>query len=375
MSQHEPHDHHPRGPVDVAVVGAGIVGCAVAREAARAGARVVLFEREGAPSSPFDLGAVSAQCDVETPDAFFELRARGREAFAEFVSGIEEDAGVRIPLRSAGTLAPASTLVELEALHGRATWQRRRTLAFESLTGGTTRDREPGLMDGLVAGLHLPLDVGVDAAALHTALLHAAVEAGVELHLGVPVLGVAREGGRIAGLHIPEGTVAAGAFIVCAGAYSGVGGLPSAPVTPRRAPVAWLGQSHALKHGLWHPNVRIAPLPDGRVLLSGPPEDVGFDTRLPASRLGALLSQATTLVPGLAGLPVQSVGTRLFAGTPDGQPLLGSTDAVSLIYATGFGEHAVVVAPAVAALLVEYLQTGRTTGSELSAFSPLRFAT
>jgi glycerol-3-phosphate dehydrogenase len=36
----------PAGPFDVAIIGGGIVGAGVARDAARRGLRVALFERE-----------------------------------------------------------------------------------------------------------------------------------------------------------------------------------------------------------------------------------------------------------------------------------------------------------------------------------------
>lgn len=365
-------DHHGRGPVDVAVVGAGIVGCAIAREAARAGARVLLFERSAQPARPLHTGFVTAQCDADSADAFFDLRMRGRAAMPAFLEGLTSETGLPVSQRSAGLLLPAADLSELEALHARATWQRRAGLPFESMTGGTARERERGLSEDLVAALHLPEERGLDAAALHNALLHGCAEAGVEVHLATPVLGVARVAGSVTGLHIPEGSVAAGAVILAAGAHCGVGGLPSAPVEPRRITVATLGQSRGMRHGLWHPGVRVAPLPDGRVLVASAPEQAGFDTRVPASHLGGLLATATRIAPGLGELPVTGYGATLVATTSDGMPLLGSTDAVNLLYATGFGEHDLTVAPAVALLLVEYLQSGQA-GVDLSPFSPLRF--
>ena len=90
------------GPtVDVIVVGAGLSGLAVAREAARAGARVVVFERLEEPVCALEPGWVMAQADADVSDPFFELRAAGRTAMPGFIAALESESGVRIERRRA----------------------------------------------------------------------------------------------------------------------------------------------------------------------------------------------------------------------------------------------------------------------------------
>ena len=362
-----------RPAVDVAVIGAGLTGLAIAREAARAGARVVVFEAEGLPRRPFEAGWVTAQCDADEHDATSSLRLAGRSLFFDWVAAVESESGHRIPRREGGTLVPALTLPELEVVHDRASWQRHRRLGFETLTGGSTRDRQPGLADELVAALHLREDRAVDADALHAALLVSAAAAGVELHLASPVFRLVTQGRAVSGVQVNEGHILAGVTVIAAGVSSGGFGLPPVPIVPKRELVAVLGLGRAFTHGLWHDRFRVSPLPDGRVFITGPLEAVGFDRRVPAGRLAKLLNETFHLAPSLGDLPLLTAGCVLRATTPDGRPMLGSTDAQSLIYATGFADHGLPLAPIAAKLIVEYMQTGNPS-LDWSAFDPRRFS-
>ena len=361
------------GPsVDVVVVGAGLAGLAIAREAARAGARVVVFERAEDPVEALEPGAVSAQVDADEPDALFELRAAGRDAMPAFIAALEEESGVRVERRVAGTLCPALDLPQLETLTQRAAWQRKKHLPYETITGGTARDREAGLADQIVAALALREDHAIDAASLHKALLRAAVEAGAEVHLGAPVLGVVRRHGSVTGVQLLEGHVEAGVTVVAAGWASGLGGLPPVSVEARRQVVCLLGQSRAVRHGVWTPELRLAPLADGRLFVSGSVGGAGFGRRASAGEVAALLGRLNALLPGAAELPLLATGAVLRAVSPDGRPVLGSDDVVSLVRACGLGEHTVTLAPIIGRLVVEYLQVGAPS-MDWSAFDARRF--
>ncbi|MFZ4735493.1 MAG: NAD(P)/FAD-dependent oxidoreductase [Bradymonadia bacterium] len=361
------------GPtVDVIVVGAGLSGLAVAREAARAGARVVVFERLEEPVCALEPGWVMAQADADVSDPFFELRAAGRAAMPGFITALESESGVRIERRTTGTLCPALDLPQLEALHARAAWQRRALLPYETLTGGSARDREPGLADQLVAALHLREDQGVDAAALHRALLRAAVEAGAEVHLGAPVLGLVRRQNAIIGVQLLEGHVEAGVTVLAAGWASGLGGLPPVAVEARRQVVCVLDQSRALRHGVFSPSLRLAPRADGRLFVAGPVGAAGHALRATGGEVTALLGQLQSLLPSAGQLPLAQTGAVLRASTPDGRPVLGSDEVVSLVRACGFGEHSVTLAPIVGRLVVEYLQVGAPS-IDWSPFEARRF--
>ena len=105
----------PDGPFDVAVVGAGAVGCAVARELTRRGARCVLLEAGpdvGAGTSKANTAILHTGFDAKPGTAEARLVARGYELLSAYASQ------VGVPTARLGALMVAWTPEQREALAG-----------------------------------------------------------------------------------------------------------------------------------------------------------------------------------------------------------------------------------------------------------------
>src|SRR5471032_651650 len=96
----------PPRPTDIVVVGAGIVGCAIASELARRGASVQLVDER-----PAGMGATQASAGVLAPyteasDAspLLDLAVRSLALFDDFVTRASSTSGVTVPYRRSGTL-------------------------------------------------------------------------------------------------------------------------------------------------------------------------------------------------------------------------------------------------------------------------------
>src|SRR3954452_22964311 len=107
---------------DVIVVGAGIVGCAVACELARRGASVEIIDER-----PIAMGATQASAGVLAPyiearegSALLELTTRSLELYDEFVARITAESGVPVMYRRTGTIDVAASDLELQTLRLRA---------------------------------------------------------------------------------------------------------------------------------------------------------------------------------------------------------------------------------------------------------------
>src|SRR5947207_7789338 len=142
-------------PSDIIVVGAGIVGCAVAHELARRGASVQIVDER-----PAGMGATQASAGVLAPyiearedTAFLELTVRSFGLFDDFIARATGDSGIAVTYRRTGTLNVALQEENLRTLHATAALMTRRGVACELLDAEAARREEPHVADDAVGAL------------------------------------------------------------------------------------------------------------------------------------------------------------------------------------------------------------------------------
>src|SRR5712692_11898252 len=141
----------PRPP-DIIVVGAGIVGCAVAFELARRGASVQIVEERTA-----GMGATHASAGILAPHIeasagpLLDLTVRSLKLFDEFIARVEADSGMSIPYRRTGTLHVAVDDEGMRELRNAAARLEAQGIVLGLLDAQTARAEEPHL-SGDVAG-------------------------------------------------------------------------------------------------------------------------------------------------------------------------------------------------------------------------------
>jgi L-2-hydroxyglutarate oxidase LhgO len=231
--------------VDTVVVGAGVVGLAVARALAQAGREVVILEREGAIGT----GVSARNSEVIHGGLYYppgslkaRLCVRGRELLYAYCA----ERGV--PHRQCGKLVVANSAAEhaaLEQVRARAHANGVRELV--AVSGDEARALEPALSSACVAALHSPVTGIVDSHALMTSLLGDAESAGALLALRSPFAGARRDG--VTGWVVRTGgeeafEIGCRWLVNAAGlgthrVASGIEGLPAAAL-PRQ----WLAKGH-----------------------------------------------------------------------------------------------------------------------------------
>src|SRR6266550_8896930 len=100
----------PRPP-DIIVVGAGIVGCAVAYELARRGASVQIVDERaaGMGATHAAAGILAPHIEVSSPTPFLDLAVRSLNLFDDFIGRVQADSGISVPYRRTGTLQVATS--------------------------------------------------------------------------------------------------------------------------------------------------------------------------------------------------------------------------------------------------------------------------
>src|SRR5512133_1554612 len=96
-------------PVDVVVVGAGVLGSSVALRLAQAGRNLVVLERAvpGAEASSAAGGILSPGVEAVEPGPFYALGRASLARYPEFVRELEALSGMALSYRTLGTLEVA----------------------------------------------------------------------------------------------------------------------------------------------------------------------------------------------------------------------------------------------------------------------------
>lgn len=378
MSEHNPE------AVDVAVVGAGAIGLAIAWRALVLGLRVVVLERDlaGGGTSRVAAGMLAPIAEV-TPaeEPLLELGLRGAADYPRFARELARAAGVAgVGYARSGTLLVARDADEAEALERELELRQRYGLTVRRVRASEARRLEPGLAPALRLALEVPDDHAIDPRALTAALVAAVRRAGGEVREQAAVGAVELAGGRMSGVVLADGSrLPARNVVIAAGVWAAaVDGIPAAV----RAPVAPVkGQIMRLHDpagpGLLTRVVRmgptyIVPRGDGRYVIGATYEERGFDTTVTAGAAFDLLRDASELVPGVSELVLDEFSAGLRPGTPDNLPVIGESAVEGLFWATGHRRGGILLAPVTAELVCSAL-LGEEPSPLAAAFSPARF--
>lgn len=370
---------------DVVVVGAGVIGLAVAWRAAQAGASVTVCDpRPGQGASWAAAGMlapVNESSVVEAPLTRLALESSRR--WPAFAAALSAAGGVDVGLRDEGTLAVAFDDDDRRALEQLLRVHRSLGLASEWLSPGDCRRLEPRISPRIRGALQVAGDWQVDNRAVVRALLAAVAAAGVTVRRET-VRRLAGGASRIDGVELEDGArLAAETVVLAAGAYSsGIDGLPEVarpPVRPVKGEILRLAGdvsapilTRTVRGAVYGRAVYVVPRRHGEVVVGASTEEAGFDTRVRAGAVAELLQAAVDLVPGVAELELVECRAGLRPGTPDNGPILGRTPVAGLVLATGHYRNGVLLTPVTVDAIDEVL-AGRDLPEVAAPFGLGRF--
>ena len=365
---------------DLIVVGAGAIGLSCAWRCAQAGMSVLVLERDvpGAGASGVAAGMLAPVTEASFGEqALLRLNLEARAQWPAFAAELEELTALPTGYVESGALVVAADRDDVEELRRLHAFQLELELDAEWLSAREARRREPSLSPRIGGAIHAPQDGHVDPAAFLRALAVALEAAGGELRSGSDVTGIDTEGGRVSGVRVADGeTIAAGAVVVAAGAWSTAGALASEASAPSVRPVKGQLLELRVRPGHRPPARRIVRTPrcylvtraDGRVVLGATQEEQGFDTTVTAEGAYRLLEAAWEVLPEVGELELVRARAGLRPGTPDNAPAVGAGEPEGLVWATGHHRNGIMLAPFTGRAVAELL----TRGELPSAFAPFR---
>lgn len=370
------------GTVDVVVIGAGVIGLAIARDLARKQVgRVMIIERSnpGREASFAAAGMLAPQAEAHVADDFFRLCCRSRDLYPAFAQNLSEETGIDIELDRTGTLYCAFTEQDQEEIEQRYDWQRRAGLSVEKLSAQEGRELEPGIAENLRGALKFPLDIQVENRRLLNALIASNEKLGVSLVTNTTVKSLRVERSRVAGVETSAGFVSSRNVVVASGAWTNFiktgDAVPPVRIEPVRGQMICFDPKPAVaRHVIYSPRGYIVPRRDGRLLAGSTTEEVGFDQSVTDAGVQSLRSHAVEISPRISELPLTDSWAGLRPRAPDGLPVLGETaETKGLFYATGHYRNGILLAP-ITGELIAGLIADNVISPQLGAFAPDRFA-
>jgi len=363
---------------DVVIVGGGLIGASAAFELAKEKLRVLLLDRQetGREASWAAAGMLSPGPESAATLALVPLAKESFRLYPEFIDTVEEASRRNAAFVREGTLQVFPGPNGEGHREEMAAEYARFDLPIERISFEAARRLEASLGPAARVAAWLPAEAVADPRCRIDAVIAAGHSCGVEIRENCPVASVLRESSRCQGVIIATGEkIPAKHVIVAAGAYSaGIEWLSRfAPTRPIRGQMLAL-RSTSLTLGRVVRSERgyLVPRRDGRIIAGSTLEDSGFAKHLTPGGIRQILDAVLELVPGLADAEITETWAGLRPGTPDGLPILGPTDIEGLWVATGHYRNGILLAPATARLMRDWVLQ-YPLPVDTSAFSPLRF--
>ena len=123
---------------DVAIIGGGIMGCAVALRLAQRGVGVTVVERAipGAEASSAAAGILGPQMEAEGPGPLLDLGLMSRALYPSLANELHDATGIDVGYDRSGVLLAALDDAGEAELAARLAWQQARALRVAQLAGG-----------------------------------------------------------------------------------------------------------------------------------------------------------------------------------------------------------------------------------------------
>ena len=366
---------------EAVIIGAGIMGCAIAHAlAARGMTDVVVLERDqiGRGATADAAGGVRQQFSTETNIRLATESVRVWESFPERF-------GRDIGLRQQGYLFLLTDPGEEPVF--------RRNLALQQSLGVPSRWVTPEeiaainphvLLDDVIGGTFCPEDGWCDTYGATIGFAQAARALGVRIEEETPVTGIDVSSGKVRGVRTERGDIATPLAIVAAGPQTrGVGEMAGVelPVDPYRRmsfitePFAALPESLPMTiefaTGLYfHPESR------GFLFGMGNREESSsFNKTVDEAWMIATVEALVARAPAFAEANILRGWAGFYEVTPDDNPLVGWTGGPNgLAVAAGFSGHGFMQGPAIGRCMAELILDGAPTGIDITPFRPTRFA-
>ncbi len=372
-----------RMQTDIAVIGGGVVGAAVAAEMARTGAAVTLLER-----GEFPWGS-SKRCDGHVvtydsaPGFFSRFSKAALDLFHERAHKLPCD--IHFEPEGLGLLVDDER--DLEQALANYEGKKAEGVKVGFWDQAELRRHEPNIADDILACVNFEGDAKLNPMRLTFALIQQARDLGAKPERGVTVTGLGLENGAVRRVETDRGVLEAETVVLCAGVWTpGLAHMAgvNVPIRPRQGHLivtervsGLIGKNYAefgylaAKGGKKRPGVTPAmeqygvalvlePTAEGTIIMGSSRRFVGMNTEVEPHVLQAMVQRGIRFFPNFARTKIIRTFAGLRPASIDGYPIISPTHVRGLYVASGHEGNGISLS----------LITGKLTAEMLQGLSP-----
>ncbi len=368
------------GQSDIAVIGGGVIGLALARALVSHHASVVVIDAASeVPPASLAAGGMLAPSfeNAHGGDALYAFGAASLRLWPAFATALIEETGIDIDYRGDGMLGVALDGDQVRTLEEQCVAQTRRGASIRMLTGDEARAMEPALSGRVVGALYAPDDAQVDPVKLIQAL-RASLDLRDAKRIDDRVIEArkAANGWRLA---LASGDVLIADQVVAASGAASDWPIPDAarpPVFPVKGEAFSIRMADAcvLSRVVRGPGAYLCPKAGGRMVVGATEWPQREDLAVSAEAIDGLRARAVDVAPAVSDCAEIARWAGLRPATPDSAPILGANKQAptGLWLALGHYRNGILLAPASAEALAAEI-VGRPGEIDLSSFRATRF--
>jgi len=196
---------------DFVIIGAGVIGCAIADRLASEGASVTVVERGriAAESSGAAAGILAPPIHA-TAEHLFDLANSSHSMFPALAAQLRDETGLDVEYQRTGALELARDEAGEENLRDKVRWLQEGGHGVKWIDGAETLQMEPGLDTGVLGALYDEDGYQIRPGRFNEALAQAAGRRGVRFELNTEVIGIDGGRPRATAVKTARGTISTG---------------------------------------------------------------------------------------------------------------------------------------------------------------------
>ena len=361
---------------NVAIIGGGIIGLSIAFYLLKSGkTNISIIERGkvASESSHTNAGAIWPNRAIE-PLSLREFASYSLTLFQELM--VKDK--LEFEFRKNGLIELVYRKEDVAERYSQIEEAKKAGYDISFLEPEKVSELEPEVNQEIEGALYSPNDANASSSLLASELMSRLEQGKISVLENTEVEGINVANRRITELITSKGVVTPDLVVNAAGPWSpSIGNMLSLkiPVEPAKGYILSTAERQPLKitRAISDGDVVVTQQPDGRILIGGTVEFLGFDKAVDPEKVDEIKSKASRMVPHISDLKITEERAALRPHSVDRLPIIGSSNRFhNLIYATGHFRRGFELAPATGKIVAEIIE-GKNPSVDITSMNPVRF--